>query len=80
MENEHYIVTTNTILIPADDNTGYGCEIRLIDDDMTENDDRTLTITINSVEGASVGTNSTCQMTIADVEYPYEMKHNEAAG
>lgn len=68
VENEHYIVTTNTILIPADDNTGYGCEIRLIDDDMTENDDRTLTITINSVEGASVGTNSTCQMTIADVD------------
>ena len=68
VDEEHYLVTTNTVLIPADENTGYGCEIRLLDDGMTENDDRTLIITINSVEGASVGTNPSCEVTIADVD------------
>ena len=68
VNEEHYLVTTNTVLIPADDNTGYGCEIRLLDDGMTENDDRTLTVTINSVEGASIGANSSCEVTIADVD------------
>lgn len=53
--NEHYIVTTTTVYIPTDASDTFGCEIRLLDDGMTENDDRNLKVTIENVEGAQTG-------------------------
>ena len=66
--NEHYIVTTTTVYIPTDANDTFGCEIRLLDDGMTENDDRNLKVTIENVEGAQTGATSTCNVILKDVD------------
>lgn len=72
VENEHYIVTSNSIIIPVDGEGTFACELHLLDDGISENDDRLVKITIESVEGATLGTNSTCNMTIKDVDkIPY---------
>lgn len=72
IENEHYIVTSKSIIIPADGEGTFACELHLLDDGVTENDDRLVTIAIESVEGATVGANSTCDITIKDVDkIPY---------
>ena len=46
----------------------FGCEIRLLDDGMTENDDRNLKVTIENVEGAQTGATSTCNVILKDVD------------
>ena len=72
VENEHYVVTTNTITIPSSLEGTFACELHLLDDGITENDDRAVRITLESVEGATIGTNASCLVTIADVDkIPY---------
>lgn len=72
VENEHYVVTTNQILIPSSLDGTFACELHLLDDGVNENDDRAVRITLESVEGATVGTNASCTVTIADVDkIPY---------
>jgi hypothetical protein len=68
VENEHYLVTTTTLQFDAETETIPGLEIRLLDDGDTENDDRTLTVTIEQVEGAQKGAISTCNVTLVDVD------------
>lgn len=72
VENEHYVVTTNQILIPSSLDGTFACELHLLDDGITENDDRAVRITLENVEGATVGANASCMVTIADVDkIPY---------
>lgn len=72
VENEHYVVTTNTITIPASLDGTFACELHLLDDGITENDDRAVRVNLENVEGATVGANSSCMVTIADVDkLPY---------
>lgn len=72
VENEHYVVTTNQIMIPSSLDGTFACELHLLDDGINENDDRAVRITLESVEGATVGTNASCLVTIADVDkIPY---------
>ena len=68
VENEHYVVTTNQILIPSSLDGTFACELHLLDDGITENDDRAVRITLENVEGATVGANASCMVTIADVD------------
>ena len=65
MENVHYLVTSKTVTVVAEDGAGK-IEIRAVDD--TEiNDARTFTVTIVSVNGATVGENAaTTTVTIKD--------------
>lgn len=72
VENEHYVVTTNQIIIPSSLDGTFACELHLLDDGVNENDNRAVRITLESVEGATVGNNASCMVTIADVDYlPY---------
>lgn len=72
VENEHYIVTSNQVLIPSSLDGTFACELHLLDDGIIENDDRAVRITLENVEGATVGANASCLVTIADVDkIPY---------
>ena len=64
----HYISTSNIVYIPTSATGEIGCELRLLDDGMNENDDRDLKISIVSVEGAEVGNTSTCRVILKDVD------------
>lgn len=65
----HYIVTSNVINIPADsDDEVYNVEVIVLDDGNQENDDRNFTVAIESVDGATVSTNSTCNVILKDVD------------
>lgn len=64
MDDVHYIITSKTIVIPADANEGQ-IELRTIDDsDVNEN--RTFTMTITSAHGASIGTSASTLITLKD--------------
>ena len=65
----HYMVTGETINIPVDsDDETFDVEVLVIDDGNEENDDRQFTIAIASVEGATVGTNGSCNVVLCDVD------------
>lgn len=63
-EDVNYIVTSKTIIIPADQATG-NIEICTVDDDVI-NDTRTFTVTISKVEGAQIGTGNSTQIGLRD--------------
>lgn len=64
MDGVHYIVTSKTVTIVAEDGSG-NIEIKATDD--TEiNDARTFTVTIVSVNGGKVGENASTVVTIKD--------------
>lgn len=63
-EDENYIVTTKTLVIPAGQEIA-NFEFRTVDDDII-NDDRSFDIVITDVNGASIGTNSRLAVTIKD--------------
>lgn len=63
MDDIHYIITSKTIVIPADATSG-SIELRTIDDaDINEN--RTFTMTISDVKGATLG-DATALITLKD--------------
>lgn len=64
MDDIHYYVTSKTILIPADATSGK-IEIMTVDDEDI-NEPRTFTISIKSAQGAKIGTNSECVVTLKD--------------
>lgn len=65
-EGEHYIITDKTITIDADTKIGY-MEFYPTGDNVA-NDDRQFIVTIVSAKGATVGTESTCIVTLIDNE------------
>ncbi|MDE6368865.1 MAG: hypothetical protein K2K94_06470 [Muribaculaceae bacterium] len=62
--NEHYIVTSKTVVIP-NESAAVSIEFAAVND-MDINDDRQFTITITNVEGAKVGQNNSIVVTITD--------------
>lgn len=64
MDDIHYYVTSKTIIIPADANSG-NIEISTVDDPDI-NDPRTFTVTIKEVIGAEMGNNNTTTVTLRD--------------
>lgn len=65
-EDEHYVITDKTITIDADTQIGY-VEFYPKGDDVI-NDDRQFIVTITGAKGATVGTESTCIVTLVDNE------------
>lgn len=65
-EGEHYLITDKTITIDADTKIGY-VEFYPTGDNVI-NDDRQFVVTITSAKGATVGTQSTCVVTLVDNE------------
>lgn len=65
-EDEHYVITDKTITIDADTQIGY-VEFYPKGDDVI-NDDRQFIVTITGAKGATVGTESTCIVTLIDNE------------
>ena len=63
-EDENYIVTTKTLLIPAGQET-INFEFKTVDDKVV-NDDRSFDIEIADVKGASIGTNNRLTVIIKD--------------
>ena len=63
-EDENYIVTTKTLLIPAGQET-INFEFKTVDDKLV-NDDRSFDIEIADVKGASIGENKRLAVTIKD--------------
>ena len=64
MDDIHYIITSKTIVIPADATEGK-IELRTIDDEDI-NESRTFTMTITDVKGATIGANATTLITLKD--------------
>lgn len=65
-EGEHYVITDKTITIDADSKIGY-MEFYPTGDKVA-NEDRQFIVTIVSAKGATVGTESTCIVTLIDNE------------
>lgn len=65
-EDKDYVFTSYTINIPAGENGGY-FEFYPVGDEII-NEDRTFTVTIVSAEGATVGTQKSCNVTLIDNE------------
>jgi len=65
-EDEHYVITDKTITIDADTQIGY-VEFYPKGDDVI-NDDRQFIVTITGAKGATIGTESTCIVTLVDNE------------
>ena len=63
-EDENYIVTTKTLLIPAGQET-MNFEFKTVDDKLV-NDDRSFDVEIADVKGASIGENKRLTVTIKD--------------
>lgn len=66
IEDEHYIITSKTLVIPAGTHES-GIEFYPVGDDI-QNDDRQFIVTITSVEGATLGAQNTCVVTLKDNE------------
>lgn len=66
IEDEHYVITSKTITIPAGETSGH-IEFHSAGDDL-ENPDRSFICTITSAEGASIGTDASCTVTLLDNE------------
>lgn len=64
MDDVHYYITSKTIVIPADSQSGNIEMITVDDDDI--NEERTFTMTIKSVEGATIGSNSSAIIALKD--------------
>lgn len=71
-EVEHYNITSKSINIPAEDNTGF-IEVCPVWEQGVINDDRVFEITITSAQGATVGNLATCKVTIENSDNPYTM-------
>lgn len=71
-EDENYIVTTKTLLIPIGTDVA-NFEFRTVDDEDV-NADRTFDITITDVKHASIGTNNKLSVTIKDNDADYYEK------
>lgn len=67
VENEHFIITSYDINIPADADE-VCVEMRIIDDGQTENDDRTFTISVVDIQGAELSQDATCTVVLKDVD------------
>lgn len=64
MDDVHYIITSKTIVIPADSETA-SIEIMTVDD--TEiNEDRSFTMSIDNVQGATIGANPSTLIVLKD--------------
>lgn len=63
-EDVNYIVTSKSIVIPADQSTG-NIEIGTVDDDVI-NETRTFTVTITKADGAQIGTGNSTQVGLRD--------------
>lgn len=64
MDDIHYLVTSKTIVIPADATSG-NIEVYTVDDDEI-NDARTFTMTITKAEGATIGSNNATVVSLRD--------------
>lgn len=64
MADVHYLVTSQNITISADNKSGY-IEIKTVDN-TEENEARVFNVTIESAEGATIGTPATTTVTIKD--------------
>lgn len=65
----HYLVTSCDINMPGgSEEDTYKVEVILYDDGAEENDDRTFTLSIESVEGAKAAGNTTCTVILKDVD------------
>lgn len=64
MEDIHYIITSKTIVIPADADGGQ-IELRTIDD-LDINENRTFTMTISDVQGGTIGSTASTLITLKD--------------
>lgn len=72
----NYIITSETLNIPADEKTA-NVEISTVDDKII-NDDRTFIVSIESAEGAAIGTPSSTLVTLQDNDkIPYERIQGE---
>lgn len=66
IEDEHYLITSKTLIVPAGTQEA-GIEFYPVGDDI-QNDDRQFIVTITSVEGATLGAQNTCLVTLKDNE------------
>lgn len=64
VEDENYILTSKTVVIP-NDSTEVSLEFAALND-MDINDDRQFTVTITNVEGAKVGAQKSVEITLTD--------------
>lgn len=64
MDDIHYLVTSKTIVIPADATSG-NIEVYTVDDDEI-NEARTFTMTITKAEGAAIGSNNATVISLRD--------------
>lgn len=74
-EDENYIVTTKTLLIPAGQET-INFEFKTVDDKVV-NDDRSFDIEIADVKGASIGTNNRLTVIIKDNDSSFMKRFRE---
>ena len=72
MEDVHYIVTSKTVLIPADATSGK-IEFKTVDD-ADINEARTFVINIKSVNGATVGETASTTVTLKDKDSQFYQK------
>lgn len=72
VEGTHYVVTSKTINIAAQETTGF-IEIGNNWETGVINPDRVLDIAIVKAEGATIGAQSTCTVTIQNSDNPYTM-------
>ncbi|MCM1347998.1 MAG: hypothetical protein NC338_01185 [Firmicutes bacterium] len=77
-EGRDYVVTQKTIVIPAGSQTG-SIEFYPVGDKIL-NPDREFLLTITSASGASIGTESTCKITLVDNEVFLEPVYKELQG
>ncbi len=71
-EVDHYNVTSKTINIPAGESIGY-IEVMPVWEQGVINDDRVFEVSIVSVNGATVGSQAICEVTIVNVDDAYTM-------
>lgn len=74
-EDENYIVTTKTLLIPAGQET-MNFEFKTVDDKLV-NDDRSFDVEIADVKGASIGENKRLTVTIKDNDSSFMKRFQE---
>lgn len=77
-EGEHYLITDKTITIPKGESIGY-IEFYPVSNDEI-NEDRQFSITITNAQGATIGTQATCVITLLDNDRFLPMKYAEIQG
>lgn len=78
VEDEHYLVTSKTIVIPKGENIGY-IEFYPTGDEII-NEDRLFSMTITAAEGATIGEQNTCVISLLDNDYILPEKYEEIQG